>query len=151
MNELLYGIILSILPISELRLGIPVAMASNLPLSLIFLSCVIANILIIPIIFLFLDYLHIRFLKIKVYEKLFSKLITRTRNKIEHRVGTKWEMPALFLLVAIPLPGTGAYTGVLAAWLFKLRRKQAFIAISLGVLFAGIIITIASLGIYSII
>ena len=151
MNELIYGIILSILPISELRLGIPVAMASNYPLGLIFLVCVLANILIIPIIFLFLDTLHKKFLKIKVYEKLFSKLITRTRKKIEHRVGTKWEMPALFLLVAIPLPGTGAYTGVIAAWLFDLRRKQAFKAIAFGVLAAGILVTLASLGIYSLI
>ena len=144
MNELFYGIILSILPISELRLGIPVAMASRTPIGLIFLLCVVANILIIPVIFLFLDFLHHKFLKIKVYRILFSKLITRTRRKMEHKVGTKWEMPALFLLVAIPLPGTGAYTGVLAAWLFKLRRKQAFIAIALGVLAAGILVTLAS-------
>jgi uncharacterized membrane protein len=151
MNELLYGIILSILPISELRLGIPVAMASGLPLSIIFISCVIANILIIPIIFLFLDFLHEKFLRIKIYEKLFTKIINKTRKKIERHIGTKWEMPVLFLLVAIPLPGTGAYTGVLAAWLFKLRRKQAFRAIALGVLLAGILITIASLGIYKLI
>lgn len=149
MNELLYGIILSILPISELRLGIPVAMASNLPLGIIFFSCVLANILIIPIIFLFLDFLHEKFLRIKIYEKLFTKLITRTRKKIEHRIGTKWEMPALFLLVAIPLPGTGAYTGALAAWIFNLKRKKSLIAISLGVLVAGILVTMASLGIYS--
>jgi len=151
MNELLYGIILSILPISELRLGIPVAMSSNTPLIIIFLACVIANILIIPIIFLFLDFLHHRFLKIKAYEKLFSKLIIRTRKKMEHHVGTKWEMPALFLLVAIPLPGTGAYTGVFAAWLFNLKRKKAFTAIALGVILAGILITLASLGIYNLI
>jgi len=151
MNELLYGIILSILPISELRLGIPVAMGSNTPLGIIFLVCVIANILIIPIIFLFLDFLHEKFLRIKIYEKLFSKLIIKTRKKMEKHVGTKWEMPALFLLVAIPLPGTGAYTGVLAAWLFNLRRRKAFMAISLGVLLAGILVTLASLGLYSLI
>ena len=151
MNELVYGIILSILPISELRLGIPVAMASGTSVGLIFLLCVIANILIIPVIFLFLDFLHHKFLKIKIYRVLFAKLITRTRKNMEHRVGTKWEMPALFLLVAIPLPGTGAYTGVLAAWLFKLKRKQAFLAIALGVLLAGILVTLASLGIYSLV
>jgi uncharacterized membrane protein len=151
MNNLIYGIILSILPISELRGGIPVAMASDAPLSVIFFSCVLANIIIIPFIFLFLDFLHKHFLKIRPYRVLFSKLVTRTRSKIEHRVGTKWEMFALFCLVAIPLPGTGAYTGVLAAWLFKLRRKQSLITIALGVLAAGILVTLASLGIYSLV
>ncbi len=151
MNELLYGILLSLLPISELRLGIPLAISAGYPPTLVFILCVLANILIIPFIFLFLDYLHHRFLHIKIYRVLFEKIVIKTRSKIEHRIGTKWEMPALFLLVAIPLPGTGAYTGVLAAWLFKLRRRKAFVAISLGVLTAGIIVTLATLGIYSLI
>ena len=151
MNSLSYGILLSMLPISELRIGIPVAMSSNQPTLVVFFLCVLANIIIIPFIFLFLDLLHHQFIKVKPYRVLFNKVVSRTKRKIEHRVGTKWEMPALFLLVAIPLPGTGAYTGVLAAWLFNLRRKLAIVTIALGVLTAGIIITLASLGIYSLI
>lgn len=151
MNELVYGIILSLLPISELRGGIPVAMASEASLPTIFASCVIANLLIIPIVFLFLDLLHARFIRINLYRRIFTKAVTRTRKKIEHRVGTKWEMLFLFLLVAIPLPFTGGYTGILAAWFFDLHRKKATAAICLGVLTAGILITLASLGVYSLI
>ncbi len=149
MNNLIYGIILSALPISELRGGIPLAMSSGAPIGVIFMLCVLANILIIPIIFLFLDFLHEKFMTKKFYRILFSKIINRTRRKIEHRIGTKWEYPALLLLVAIPLPGTGAYTGSLAAWLFKLNRKKSYITIALGVVIAGILVTLASLGIYS--
>jgi uncharacterized membrane protein len=149
MGNLIYGIILSALPIAELRGGIPLAMTSNAPLGVIFTLCVLANILIIPLIFLFLDFLHERLMEKRFYSKLFSKLINRTRRKIEHRIGTKWEYPALLLLVAIPLPGTGVYTGSLAAWLFKLNRKKSLLTIALGVLIAGMIVTLATLGFYS--
>ncbi|MBT6995251.1 small multi-drug export protein [Candidatus Woesearchaeota archaeon] len=151
MSNLIYGIILSALPIAELRGGIPLAMSSGASIGVIFTLCVLANILIIPIIFLFLDFLHERFMEKKFYRVLFSKLINRTRRKIEHRIGTKWEYPALLLLVAIPLPGTGAYTGSLAAWLFKLDRKKSLVTIAAGVFIAGILVTLASLGIYSLI
>jgi len=87
----------------------------------------------------------------RFYRVLFSKIVNRTRKKIEHRIGTKWEYPALLLLVAIPFPGTGAYAGSLAAWLFKLNRKKSLITIALGVLIAGVLVTFASLGIYSLI
>ncbi|MBT7237606.1 small multi-drug export protein [Candidatus Woesearchaeota archaeon] len=149
MNNLIYGIILSALPIAELRGGIPLAMSSGASIGSIFFLCVLANILIIPLIFLFLDFLHERFLEKRFYRVLFSKVVNKTRKKIEHRIGTKWEYFALFLLVAIPLPGTGAYTGSLAAWLFKLNRKKSILVIALGVIIAGILVTLASLGIYS--
>jgi len=150
MNSLIYGLILSVLPLSELRVGIPVAMSSSYPTILVFLLCVIANILIIPFIFLFFDYIHHKLIRVKAYNSIYTRLVTRSRKKIEHHIGTKWEMPALFLLVAIPIPGTGAYTGVLIAWLFKLKRAKAIISISLGVIAAGILVTLASLGVYSI-
>tara|TARA_Y100000310_G_C20638648_1_gene792616 strand:- start:491 stop:949 length:459 start_codon:yes stop_codon:yes gene_type:complete len=146
MTNFLYTILLSILPISELRGGIPFAIALGYNPLLSFLVLTLANILMIPIIFIFLDYFHKHFLKIKIYEKLFNKLIIRTRNKIEHRIGTRTEFLALFLLVAIPLPGTGAYSGCLAAWLFNLKRRKSILTISLGVLTAGILVTLATLG-----
>ena len=146
MTNFLYAILLSILPISELRGGIPFAIALGYNPWLSFLTLTLFNILMIPVIFLFLDYFHKHFLKIKIYENLFNKIVIRTRKKIEHKMGTKAEFLALFILVAIPLPGTGAYTGCLAAWLFNLRRKKSILTIALGVLTAGILVTLATLG-----
>ena len=148
MNNLIYAIILTILPISELRGGIPLAISQGYPTLSIFLLLTLLNMLIIFPIFLFLDYLHEHFLKIKFYSFLFNKYVSKTRRKIEKHVGTKWELVALYFLTAIPAPGTGAYTASLAAWLFKIKRRKAYLAISLGVITAGIIVTLISLGIF---
>ena len=59
-------------------------------------------------------------------------------------MGTKWEFIVLMLFVGIPLPITGAYTGTILAWFFKINRKKAYVALSLGVLIAGIIVSIVS-------
>ncbi len=149
MNQLIYAIILTVLPISELRGGIPYAISQGFSPLFVFLLLTFLNILVMFPIFFFLDYLHEHFLKIKFYSFVFNKYINRTRRKIEKHVGTKWELVALYLLVAIPFPGTGCYTGTLAAWLFKIKRKKAYLAISLGVVTAGVIVTLISLGIFS--
>ena len=149
MYALLKAILLSIAPISELRGGIPLAIGLGINPWTAFFVCVIANILIIPIIFLFLDYLHKYFYKIKIYRICFDKVVGRARRKFQKHAGTKWEYPILFLFVAIPLPITGAYTGVLIAWLFGLKRRKSILSISLAIITAGIIISLLSLGIFS--
>lgn len=151
MNQFLTAFILSILPISEIRGGIPLAITLGYNPWISFLVLTLANILIIPLIFFFLDHLNKYFLNLKWYSYLFNKWVVSSRRKIEHKIGTNTELLALFLFVAIPLPGTGAYSGVLIAWLFNLKRKKAILAIALGVLVAGIIITLATLGLISII
>lgn len=149
MHPLLTPIILSLLPISELRGGIPLAIAMGISPLKAFLFCTIANLVIIPIIFLFLDFLHKYFYKFKPYQILFDKLLGKIRKKFQRHAGTKWEYPILFLLVAVPIPGTGAYTGTLIAWLFGLKRRKAILAIALGVLTAGILVTLLSFGFFS--
>jgi uncharacterized membrane protein len=110
---------------------------------------VLANILIIPVIFLFLDHLHKYFIKFRAYRKFFEFNIRRSKRKIEKHVGTKWQFIALFLLVAIPLPFTGGYTGAFLAWFFRLKRRKSYLAIFLGIITAGIIVTLASIGLFS--
>ena len=153
MNPLIWTIILSMLPISELRGGIPYAILNNIPPITAFFIAVLANILIIPIIFFFLDYLHDFFLNIKVYNKLFNFYINKKIEKIKNKYETL-EFFALFLFVAIPAPGTGAYTGVLLSWIFKLNRRKSFLVIALGIITAGIITTLLTLtgkGLFSLI
>lgn len=157
MNQLLIAIILSVLPVSELRGGLPVALdyaiKNNLSVLGIFLMIIFLNILVIFFIFFFLDFLHLSFMKINVYKKVFNFYINKTKKKAE-KVEAK--MPsygylALTLFVAVPLPITGAWTGCLIAWLLGLERKKSILAISLGVFIAGLIVLLLSLGILNLI
>ena len=155
MNQLILAIILTILPISELRLGLPLALdyalKNNLSILPIFLMIVLINILVVFLIMFFLDFIHHRLLKFKFYARLFNfyiKKIQKRTNKVEKNFSIYGYL-ALTLFVAIPLPVTGAWTGTLISWILGLDRKKSLIAISLGVLIAGIIILIGSLGLFS--
>ena len=144
---MLFGIIttmiVSMLPIFEVRGGIPYGLAvAKLGIAPTLLIAVISNIMVIPLVFFFLDYFHIHFMRISIYSRIFGKFIERTKRKAHSHI-TKYGCLGLALFVAIPLPVTGAYTGTLAAWLFGMDRKKSIIAISAGVVIASIIITAA--------
>jgi len=142
MNGIINAIILSILPISELRGGIPVAIASGIPVYVAFLICTAVNILAIPITYFFLDYIHRYLMKYKRYNNFFEKKLENARRKIEKNIGNFGEFIALMIFVGIPLPMTGAYTGTLLAWFFGINRKKAYLSIGLGVLIAGLIVSL---------
>lgn len=144
MHPLIITILLSMLPVSELRGGIPYSILSGINPITAFLVAVLANILIIPIIFFFLDNIHEFLLKIRPYKKAFNFYISKKVEKVKRKYESL-ELAVLFLFVAIPFPGTGAYTGVLLSWFFKLNRKKSFATIALGVITAGIITTILTL------
>ena len=142
--------ILSMLPISELRGGILLGISQGLDPLFVFLVAVLSNILVVPLMFFFLDNLHKYFRRINFYRRLFDFYIEKNRHKIENKFGTKTEFLILMLFVGIPLPATGAYTGSILAWFFGIDRKVSYISIMLGVVLAGIIMTLFSIGIFSI-
>lgn len=150
--KLLYAILLTVLPITELRAGLPVAISyardSNTPVFLIFILIVLVNILLIFFIFFFLDRVHKILLKWKFYKRTFEKFLNGFQKKVKRfeKRHKAWGILALTLFVAIPLPGSGAWTGCLLAWLLNLDRKKSILAISLGVLIAGLLILLLSLG-----
>jgi uncharacterized membrane protein len=143
-NIILKTILLSILPVTELRGGIPYAIANDINPFLAYIICVGVNILALPIVFLFLEFLHPLLLKIDIYQTLFNKFVVKTRKKIGIKI-QKYGFWGLMIFVMIPLPVTGAYTGSFAAWLFNISKKKAFISVSLGLIISGIIVTIISL------
>ncbi len=152
MNQLIWAIILSFLPVSELRGGLPLAInyaiKNNLSIYPIFFLIVIVNILVIFFLLFFLDLFHDKFLKINLYKRLFGFYLKKTRkrvDKFESRYSTYGYL-ALTLLVAIPFPTTGVWTGTIVAWLLGLDRKKSIISIILGAFIAGIIVLLASLG-----
>ena len=136
----LWTIFWSILPISELRGGIPFALLKELNPVVVYFVAVTTNIMAFPIVYLFLDLLHPIFIKWNWYSTLFDKFIVRTRSKIENQI-QKYGFWGLMIFVMIPLPVTGAYTGTFASWLFKIERKKAFLAVSLGVMISGLIVS----------
>ena len=152
--KLLYAIILTLMPVSELRAGLPVAISyaleKNIPIFLIFSLIVLLNILLIFFVFYFLDNLHRYFLEFKFYRKGFEKYLKRFQKKVDkfERRHEKLGFLALLLFVAVPLPGTGAWSGCLVSWLLGLERKKSILSISVGILIAGTIILFASLGFF---
>ena len=144
MDVILHIIILSLLPISELRGGIPYAVAHDVGIVPAFLISVASNILVIPRTYIILETVHEPIYKIKIYQVVFDKYLERTRKKAEKNVA-KYGYWGIMLFVAIPLPVTGAYTGTMAAWLLKLQKRKSFWFLGLGVVLAGIIVSIATL------
>ena len=143
----IYTAVLSFLPISELRGGIPFAMANGFPWYVAFLYCVMINMMVAPVCWIFLATFHKIFLKMKWYEKFFDKFIMRARKKL-HKGVEKWGWLGIALFVGIPLPMTGAWTGTLGAWALGLDKKKTMLAVIIGVLSAGAIVTaIMTLGI----
>jgi len=151
--RLIYAIILSILPITELRAGLPLAIVyandNNIPIILVFILIILVNILAIFLAFFFLDKIHERLLKLKFYKRVFefylNKLQKKT-DKFEKRYSAIGIL-ALVLLTAIPLPVIGgAWTAVLLSWILDLDRRKSILAISLGVIIAGILVLLGTLG-----
>ncbi len=137
--------LLGILPISELRGAIFYGIVStDLPLVTVYIVAVGANLLIAPVVFFFLNYVHHFFMRVSLYNRLFTRFIERTRRKT-HKHIEKYGYFGLTVFVAVPLPMTGAYTGTAAAWVFGLDQKKSIAAVSLGVVVAGIIVAFASL------
>lgn len=143
------AILLSMSPISELRGGIPYALSQGLSIEQAFLVCVLANIVVATFIMFFLTFLHSYFIKVGFYNKTFNYFLKRIRKKsyeVERNMGNLGYL-ALCIFVAIPLPVTGAWTGTLIAWLLGLNKFKSILAISLGVIIAGIIVSLIAFGI----
>ncbi|MDD5450164.1 MAG: small multi-drug export protein [Candidatus Omnitrophica bacterium] len=131
-------VIVSALPISELRGAMPLAVAMGMSLKKAFILSLAGNILpIIPVLF-FMEPVSIKLRHFKVFARFFDWFFERTRKKAG--LIEKFEAVGLALFVAVPLPATGAWTGCIAASLFKIRFRYAFIAITTGVIIAGIIV-----------
>ena len=143
------AIVFSMVPILEVRAAIPFAVAFGLNIWVAFLLAVLANIILIPLVFLFLDYVHGSLMKINIYSRVFNLYLLRVRRKAGHKVKGAWPYFALFSFVGLPLPGTGVWTAVLVSWFFKMDRKKSFIALMLGSICVSLIVVLITLGIVS--
>ncbi|HOM95340.1 MAG: small multi-drug export protein [Candidatus Methanofastidiosa archaeon] len=149
MDSYFYIFLISMIPWIELRGSIPAGVLMNLDFTKVFLISLLGGIIIIPFVFTLLDHIFPIIRKINVIDKLY--LYWESVVQKRYKKYTDWELVGLLIFVAVPLPGTGAYTGTFLSYLFGLNRKWSFVAISLGVLIAGIIVSIISLGIDTIV
>lgn len=145
-KNILWVAFISMVPIIELRGAIPVGTALGLPWFTNMLAAVVGNCVPVPFILLFiraiLDWM--KRCPLNLFRKI-AEWLERKANKHVEKV-EKYAFWGLFVLVAIPLPGTGAWTGSLVAALFRVKPKIAVPAILIGVLAAGIIVALISYG-----
>ena len=143
----------SMVPLIELRGAIPIAVGLGLPKLISFILAIIGNMLPVPIIYLFARKVLVWGKDKKYIGKFFTWCLLKGEKggkKLEAKAG-KGLYFALFLFVGIPLPGTGAWTGTLAASILDLDFKRTIIAVMAGVLLAGLIMMAISFGLFEVI
>ena len=145
-SDIIYVFLCSMVPIIELRGAIPLGATLELPFYLNYIICVIGNMIPVPFILLFIRHI---LNWMKRLPKL-DKIAIWVENKAEKNKAKvlKYATFGLFFFVALPLPGTGAWTGSLVAAMLDMRLKKAIPAIFLGVMTAGVIMTLASYGVF---
>ncbi len=142
-NKEIAVVVLAAMPVSELRGAIPLALAMEFTPLKAYVLAFLGNLLpVMPLLFL-LQPVANRLRHIKIFENFFNWLFERTKKKAT--LVERFEALGLILFVAIPLPITGAWTGCVAATLFKIRFRYAFLAIVAGVIIAGLIVLVLSL------
>ncbi|MDR2632355.1 MAG: small multi-drug export protein [Treponema sp.] len=140
LSILAWTALLSFLPISELRGGIPFALASGLPWYGAYFFAAGCNALVAPACWLFLGSVHKGLLALAWYQRFFDRFVERARVKL-HKGVHRWGWLGIALFVAVPLPMTGAWTGTLGAWVLGISKGKTMLAVVLGVLIAGAIVT----------
>ena len=146
-NQWFYLFCISMLPVVELRGGIPVGAAMGLPFWAVYPVCILGNLLPAPFLILYATTVLQKLATLPKVGGFFSRLIRRADERAE-QIG-KYEKWGLFLLVAIPLPGTGAWTGSLVAAVLRMRLLPAVLIIAAGVMVSGLIVSGVSYGVFA--
>ena len=150
LKQYLILFLVSMVPIIELRGALLMAGGMNLPMLPSYIVCIIGNMLPVPFIFFFARKVLEWGADKPVIGKFFTFCLEKGHKggqKLQEKAG-KGLFVALLLFVGIPLPGTGAWTGTLAASLLDMDFKSSMLAVLGGVLLAGIIMALASMGLF---
>ena len=144
-GKLLMTFLISMVPVVELRGAIPIGVAHGLPFWWAIPVAIVGNLVPVPFIIIFIKKI---FAWLRTKSRWLENLVTRMENRAIGKIDTvkKYAFWGLFLFVAIPLPGTGAWTGSLIAAMMDMKVKEAFPSILLGVVTAGVIISFVTYG-----
>ena len=143
----------SMVPLIELRLAMPIAVGMDLPYVRALIVCVLGNMLPVPVIYFFARKVLVWGADKKYIGKAFRFFLEkgqRAGERLTAKTGKGGLFMALLLFVGIPLPGTGAWTGTLAASFLNMGIKSTALSVSLGVVLAGIIMAVASTGVLAV-
>lgn len=154
LKKYLLVFLISMIPLIELRGAVPVGLSGlwgdALPILPLYITCIVGNMLPVPFIFFFARKILVWGAAKKFIGKFFKFCLEKGEKggkKLQEKAG-KGLYWALFLFVGIPLPGTGAWTGTLAASLLDMDFKKSIVAVMAGVVLAGIIMGLASAGVF---
>jgi len=155
--KILALVLVTFIPLLELRASIPLGILSGgtkifgltlqgfgLNFILVFIVCVISNIILGILVYFFLDKFVKHLMRFGLFAKYYNRKLKKTQRKIEPYV-RKYGTFGVSLFIGLPLPGSGSYTGALGAYLLGLGYKKFVIANIIGVVIAGIIVTILTL------
>jgi uncharacterized membrane protein len=134
----------SLSPFGEAKVGIPYGMLKGHNIYVVFVVCFLANAMVFPLVIFFLEKINRFFTRWTFYKKSAIYIARRAKNGSGRNI-QKFGFLGLVLFVMIPLPGTGVYAGSIASYLFKIERKRAFIANTIGIFFSSVIIWLATL------
>ena len=145
LGKIVMTFLISMVPVIELRGAIPIGVGAGLSPPVAIGVSIVGNLVPVPFIIIFIKKI---FAWLRTVSKKLDGLVTRLEKRAEAKSVTvqRYAFWGLFILVAIPLPGTGAWTGALVAAMLEMPLKKAFPAILLGVLGAGVIVSFVTYG-----
>ena len=151
MKKYLIAFLISMIPIVELRGAMPIALGMDIPFPVALVICVLGNMVPVPFIYFFAR----KFLEWGAQQRYIGKLCgfflrkgESAGKKLVAKAGRGGLFVALLLFVGIPIPGTGAWTGALGASFLDMGFKSTVLSVCLGVILAGIIMALASTGVF---
>ena len=136
-------------PFGESKVGIPYGISQGVNSYVVFITCFLANVLVFPFMMFFLENVNNRLILWRPYKKAAVWVAKRAKSGTGSKIN-RFGFFGLALFVMLPVPGTGVYAGSIAAYLFQIERKRAFVANAVGIFFSSLIIWVVSVSVTSI-
>ncbi len=134
----------SISPFGEAKVGIPYGMYSGANIYWVFFFCFVANVLVFPLMFFFLEHINTYLLRLRFYKKAAVYVAKKAKLGSGEKI-KKYGFFGLIFFVMLPIPGTGVYAGSIASYIFKFERQKAFIANTIGIFISSVIVWVTTL------
>ncbi len=143
-KDLIIAVLWSLSPFGEAKVGIPYGMYQGVNEYMVFIACFLANVLVFPIMMFFLEYINRHLIKWRFYKKSAVFVAQRAKKGSRGKI-QKFGFLGIVLFVMVPLPGTGVYAGTIAAYLFKMKKREAFTANTIGIFLSSVIVWVTTL------